>query len=192
MHFYNGSVIPAEVVDNAFSPSNPQTIKFYVQTGAETFIKVLTTMADNLNTISRRTYGLTWEVVLVPGGQQYTLASRHQIDSYMGGWVADYNHVLNWLQPMYEVHGAYPSWNLWNITALNDLYADAVVADAAGNLTELLRINDEMNTIANEILMYMVWWHDTEYYTRSSWLQGWYLNTNYAVDLWSTMYYEEP
>jgi len=192
MSYYNGTVIPAGVVDNAFSPSNPQKIRFYVQSGADTFIKVLTTMADNLNAISRRTYGLLWEVIIVPGGQQYVLASRHQIDSYMGGWIADYNHVLDWLQPMYYSRGTYPSWNLWNITALDYLYSQAVAADAEGNTTELLRINDEMNTLANEILMYMVWWHDTEYFTRSSWLQGWYVNTNYGVDLWSAMYYEEP
>jgi ABC-type transport system substrate-binding protein len=193
MYYYNGTKIPAGVVDNAFSKDNPKSIKLYVQTGAETFIKVLTTMADNLNTLSRKTYGLTWEVVLVPGGQQYTLAQRHQIDSYMGGWIADYNNVLNWMQPMYYSRGAYPSWNLWNITALDDLYWQAVAADEAGNTTELLRINDEMNTLANELLMYMVWWHDTEYFTRSSWLQGWYHNANFGNnDLWSAMYYEEP
>jgi len=192
MKYYNGSVIPPGVVDNSFSPTNPKTVKLYVQSGADTFIKVLTTMTDNLNAISRRTYGLVWEVVIVPGGQQYTLASRHQIDGYMGGWIADYNHVLNWMQPMYYSRGTYPSWNLWNITALDDLYWQAVAADEAGDVAELLRLNDEMNILANEILMYMVWWHDTEYFTRSSWLQGWYLNTNYGVDLWSAMYYEEP
>jgi len=192
MYYYNGTEIPGGVVDNSFSTTNPKTIQLYVQTGAETFIKVLTTMADNLNMLSRRQYGLTWEVVLVPGGQQYTLASRHQIDSYMGGWIADYNHVLNWMQPMYLSSGTYMSWNLWNITALDDLYWQAVAADEAGNVTELLRLNREMNTLANEILIYMVWWHDTEYFTRSSWLQGWWINTNHGVDLWSSMYYEQP
>jgi len=192
MYYYNGTKIPAGIVDNSFSTSNPQVIRLYVQTGADTFIKVLTTMADNLNAISRRTYGLSWEVVLVPGGQQYTLASSHRIDGYMGGWIADYNHVINWMQPMYYSRGTYPSWNLWNITALDDLYAQAVTADEEGNVTELLRLNREMNVLANEILMYMVWWHDTEYFTRSTWLKGWYLNTNYGVDLWSTMYYEQP
>ncbi|NIS79358.1 MAG: hypothetical protein GTO14_03850, partial [Anaerolineales bacterium] len=58
--------------------------------------------------------------------------------------------------------------------------------------TELFRIVDEMNTLANDILIYMVWWHDTDYFIRSSWLQGWWENTVYGVDLWSTMYYEEP
>jgi ABC-type transport system substrate-binding protein len=193
MRYYNGTLIPAGVVDNSFSPTNPKTIELYAQSGAETFIKVLTTMTDNLNTLSRTQYGLVWEVVLVPGGQQYTLAGRHQIDGYMGGWILDYNHVLNWMQPMYYSRGTYPSWNQWNVTALDDLYAQAVAADAAGNTTELLRINDEMNTLANELLMYMVWWHDSEYFCRSTWLQGWYHNANFGNnDLWAAMYYEQP
>jgi ABC-type transport system substrate-binding protein len=195
MHYYNGTQIPAGVVDNSFGSgfADAKVVELYVQSGATTFIEVLTTMVDNLNTIcATEDLGLKFSVVIVPGGQQYTLASKHLIDAYMGGWIADYNHVLNWLQPMYLSTGTYFSWNLWNITRLDDLYWEAVEADKAGNITRLLEINDEMNTLANQILPYMVWWHDTEYFTRSDWLKGWYLNTNYGVDLWSAMYYEEP
>jgi ABC-type transport system substrate-binding protein len=195
MHYYNGTQIPAGVVDNSFGSgfADAKVVELYVQSGATTFIEVLTTMVDNLNTIcATEDLGLKFSVVIVPGGQQYTLASKHLIDAYMGGWIADYNHVLNWLQPMYLSTGTYFSWNLWNITRLDDLYWEAVEADKAGNITRLLEINDEMNTLANQILPYMVWWHDTEYFTRSEWLKGWYLNTNYGVDLWSAMYYEEP
>lgn len=196
MYFYNGTKIPAGVVDNTFSREKPRVVEFYVQSGATTFIQILTTMVENLNSIARvvtdsRT-ALQFRVVIVPGGQQYTLASKHQIDSYMGGWIADYNHVLNWLQPMCYSRGTYPSWNLWNVTALDNLYAQAVEADKEGNFTKLIEISNEMNTIVNELLIYMAWWHDTEYYIRSSWLQGWYVNPVYGVDLWSTMYYEQP
>jgi ABC-type oligopeptide transport system substrate-binding subunit len=135
---------------------------------------------------------LQFRVVIVPGGQQYTLASEHQIDSYMGGWIADYNHVIDWLLPMYYSRGTYPSWNLWNITALDDLYNQAVEADKAGNFTKLAEITNQMNTLANQLVMYMVWWHDTDYEVRSSWLKGWYMNPVYGVDLWSNMYYEQP
>jgi ABC-type transport system substrate-binding protein len=131
-------------------------------------------------------------VVIVPGGQQYTLAAKHQIDSYMGGWIADYNHVIDWLMPMYYSRGTYPSWNRWNITTLDDLYQQAVEADKEGNFTKLVQLNDQMNIIGNQLLLYMVWWHDTEYFVRSSWLKGWYLNPVYGLDLWSTMYYEQP
>ena len=192
MYYYNGTQIPAGVVDNAFSTgAGAKVIQFYVQAGADTYIKVLSTMADNLNGISNE-WGLSWQVVLVPSGQQYTLASAHKIDSYVGGWVADYNNIMNWLQPMYYSRGTYPSWNRWNNTELDDLYSQAVAADEAGDEAALLAINDEMNTISNDLIQYMVWWHDTDFFTRSTWLKGWYLNVVYDVDLWSTMYYEQP
>lgn len=193
--YYNGTPVPSGLIDNSFGPdyNHPKVVELYVQSGATTFIEVLTTLTDNLNAIAKGLkMGITFRVVIVPGGQQYTLASSHLIDAYMGGWIADYNHVINWLQPMYLSTGTYFSWNLWNITRLDNLYAEAVIADREGNITGLLAINDEMNTLANQILPYMVWWHDTEYYTRSKWLQGWYLNTNYGVDLYSAMYFEEP
>ncbi len=193
--YYNGTAIDPGVVDNSFGPSfaEAKIIEFYVQSGATTFQEVLTALADNLNAICvDEDLGIRFVVVIVPGGQQYTLASLHAIDSYVGGWIADYNHVLNWLSPMYVSSGTYFSWNLWNITQLDTLYDEAVLADQEGNVTRLLEINDEMNRLANDLVVYMVWWTPTLQLARSSWLQGWYVNTNYGVDLWSAMYYEEP
>jgi ABC-type oligopeptide transport system substrate-binding subunit len=196
MYYYNGTKIPAGVVDNTFSAAKPKVVELYVQSGATTFIQVLTSMTENLNTLARNVTdsktALQFRVVIVPGGQQYTLAAKHQIDSYMGGWIADYNHIIDWLMPMYYSRGTYPSWNRWNITTLDDLYQQAVEADKEGNFTKLVQLNDQMNIIGNQLLLYMVWWHDTEYFVRSSWLQGWYLNPVYGLDLWSTMYYEQP
>jgi ABC-type transport system substrate-binding protein len=196
MYYYNGTKIPAGVVDNTFSVAKPRAVELYVQSGWTTAQQILTTMVENLNRITRSItesrVALQFRVVIVPGGHQYTLAQLHRIDGYMGGWIADYNHVIDWLMPMYFSRGTYPSWNLWNITALDDLYKQAVEADREGNFTKLVEITNEMNQLANEMLMYMVWWHDREYYIRSSWLQGWYVNPVYGVDLWSTMYYEQP
>ncbi len=194
--FYdNGTAIPAGIIDNSFGSGYAlaKVVEFYVQAGAGQFQQVLTAMADNLNAIAEDyNLGIRFNVVIVPGGQQYTLASQHLIDSYMGGWIADYNHVLNWLAPMYLSSGTYFSWNLWNLTALDTRYADALSADQAGDITELLRLSNEMHTIANDALTYMVWWHPTLQFARSEWLQGWSVNTNYGVDLWSSMYYEAP
>jgi ABC-type oligopeptide transport system substrate-binding subunit len=196
MYYYDGTKIPAGVVDNSFSRTNPKVVELYVQTGASAFEQICTTIVENLNSIATRItghrLGLHFRVVLVPGGHQYTLASRHQVDAFMGGWISDYNHIINWLQPMYYSRGTYPSWNRWNVTALDDLYAQALEADEQGDFTKLVEISDQMNQIANEHLLYMVWWHDTEQPTRSSWLQGWYMNPVYGVDLWSNMWYEEP
>jgi len=194
-YYENGTTIPHGIIDNSFGSdfAHPKTVEFYVQAGADQFQAVLTQMSDSLNSIARSNdIGIRFNVVIVPGGQQYTLASSHLIDSYMGGWIADYNHVMNWLGPMYLSSGTYFSWNLWNLTALDDRYDAAVTADQAGDIDEMLRLNSEMNTIANEALTYMVWWHPTLQFARSTWLKGWYVNTNYGVDLWSTMYYEQP
>jgi ABC-type transport system substrate-binding protein len=182
-------------IDNSFGSdfAHPKVVEFYVQAGADQFQQVLTQMADNLNSIAQeKDLGIRFNVVIVPSGQQYMLASSHLIDSYMGGWICDYNHVLNWLAPMYLSTGTYFSWNLWNLTQLDALYDEAVAADEAGDLMTLLEKNDAMNTLANEALTYMVWWHPTLQFARSTWLRGWWVNTNYGVDLWSTMYYEQP
>jgi ABC-type transport system substrate-binding protein len=193
--FYNGTSVPGGIIDNSFGPSfnRPKAVEFYVQTGADQFQQVMTTMADNLNSIADdEDLGIRFNVVIVPGGQQYTLASGHLIDSYMGGWVADYNHVLNWLGPCYLSSGTYFSWNQWNLPALDALYDDAVAADQANDVEALLAANDAMNNYANEALVYMMWWYPTLQFTRSEWLKGWYVNTVYGVDLWSNMYYEQP
>jgi len=203
-NYYNGTPVTTETIDNSFGPdfARAKEVRFYVQAGADTFQAVLTQMSDALNGIADdNDLGISFSVAIVPGGQQYTLASSHLIDSYMGGWIADYNHVLNWLGPMYLSSGTYFSWNLWNLTALDDLYWDAVAADEAGNTVELLSLTDQMNTIANEHLTYMMWWHPTLQFARSEWLKGplvtaenptgWWVNTAYGVDLWSTMYYEQ-
>jgi ABC-type oligopeptide transport system substrate-binding subunit len=187
--------VPGGIIDNSFGPSfsRAKAVEFYVQTGADTFQQVLTTMSDNLNAIARdEDIGIRFNVVIVPGGQQYTLASGHLIDSYMGGWIADYNHVLNWLGPHYLSSGTYCTWDRWNLTRLDQLYAQAVAADQAGNVAALLAANDAMNTYSNEALMYMLWWYPTLQLARSSWLKGWYVNTVYGIDLWSNMYYEQP
>lgn len=191
--FYNGTPVPSGIIDNSFGPdfAHPKPVEFYVQAGADMFQAVLTQMADALNAVAEENdLGIRFNVVIVPGGQQYTLASSHLIDSYMGGWIADYNHVMNWLGPMYLSSGTYFSWNLWNLTALDTRYWDAVAADEAGDEAEMLRLTDEMNEIANEALTYMMWWHPTLQFARSTWLKGWWVNTAYGVDLWSTMYYE--
>jgi ABC-type transport system substrate-binding protein len=193
--FYNGTPVPGGIIDNSFGSdfAHPKTVEFYVQAGADQFQQVLTQMADSLNSIADDLdMGIRFNVVIVPGGQQYTLASSHLIDSYMGGWICDYNHVMNWLAPMYLSSGTYFSWNLWNLTALDTLYDEAVAADEAGDLDTLLEKNDAMNELANEALTYMVWWHPTLQFARSTWLKGWWVNINYGVDLWSTMYYEQP
>jgi ABC-type transport system substrate-binding protein len=93
---------------------------------------------------------------------------------------------------MYLSSGTYFSWNYWKIPELDALYDDAVAADAAGDVEELLRLNNEMNELVNDLIPYLWFWYPLNYYVRSSWLKGWYVNPSFGVDVWTSMYYERP
>jgi len=90
----NGHPYPRGTIDNSFSPSNPQTIEIYVGQADELDQRILSAAASNLNRMSA-SLGLTFTIVPVPGGEYYTLASEHEIYLYWGGWVADYNNLID-------------------------------------------------------------------------------------------------
>jgi ABC-type oligopeptide transport system substrate-binding subunit len=188
--YFNGTTIPAGKIDNSFGPNKPKNIELGVPTGATDYQKIWTTIATNLNDIAtRNNTGLTFTVKPVASGQLYSLAEEHRIYAYWGGWVADYNHVLDWLGPMYLSTQAYPSWNQWNIPALDNLYNDAVAADAAGNVAELVHITNQMNRIANENAYYFWLFFEGDTFIRSSFLKGWYYNPALGVEYFGTTHY---
>jgi len=178
---FNGHPYPPGTIDNSFGPDNPHTIEMYVGAGDVFDQRVLSIIAGNINRIATRKMGLTFTIVPVPGGAYYTMAAKHQIYMYWGGWVADYNHLVDWLGPMLLSTGAYPAWNNWNITVLNDLYAQATDADRRGDVQALIRINNEMETIANQIVMYLYIDNPLLYAVRTSYLRGYYWNPATAI-----------
>ena len=187
---FNGHPLQPGSVDNSFGPSNPQVISMYVSAADTSDQKVLETIASNLNLISTNdSLGLTFSVVPVPGGQQYTLASEHQIYMYWGSWVADYNYVIDWLGPMYLASGAYFSENYWNITQLNNLYNQAVSADQQGNVQSLIKTSNQMQEIANQGVYYLWTIYEVTYSVRSSYLQGYFFNTATSENYYASYSY---
>jgi ABC-type oligopeptide transport system substrate-binding subunit len=187
---FDGNPYPAGTIDNSFGPSKPKTIELGVPTGATDYEKIWTTIATNLNAIrDQYNTGLTFSVKSVASGQLYSLAEEHRIYAYWGGWVADYNHVTNWLQSMYVSTGTYFSWNQWNIPELDNLYDEAVAADSTGNVAELVRITNKMNRIANDNAYYFWLFFEGDLFTRSSFLKGWYYNPALGVEYFGTMHY---
>ncbi|MGA2971591.1 MAG: ABC transporter substrate-binding protein [Candidatus Bathyarchaeia archaeon] len=184
----NGHPYPTGAIDNSFSPSNPQLIEMYVGAGDTTDQRMMSIMASNLNKVATK-LGLTFTIVPVPGGQYYTLASEHRIYFYTAGWVADYNHLLDWLGPMFLASGSYPSWHNMNYTALNNLYGQAVDADRRGDTTSIVQINNQMENYANQAVEYMYVDYPLVYAVRSSFLQGYYYNEATAVPYFATEYY---
>jgi len=184
----NGHPYPAGSIDNSCSPSNQRTIEMYVGEGDMLDQKILSIMTTNLNKVSTK-LGVIFTVVPVPGGQQYTLASRHQIYMYWGGWVADYNHVIDWLGPNLKPGGAYPAWNNMNYTVLAQLYEQAVAADANGDIMALFSINRQMQEFANSAVIYMFIDYPLVYAVRSSFVQGYFWNEATAIPYFATYSY---
>ncbi len=184
----NGHPYPAGKVNNSCNPSNPQTIEMLVNAGSTTNQRIMAGMASNLNRVSRK-LGVTFTIVPVPGGQYYTLASKHQIYLYTAGWVADYNHLLDWLGPMFLASGTYPAWHNMNYTALNKLVNDAVDADAKGDAPRLLSDNNQIQNFANQAVLYMYTQFPQNYFVVSSFVQGFYYNaalpTQFYYASWS-------
>jgi ABC-type transport system substrate-binding protein len=186
----NGHPYPAGTIDNSFGSSKPQTIEMYVPAGDSLDQRILSLIAENINRISLKDkLGLIITVVPVPGGQQYSLAGKHQIYFYWGGWVADYAHVIDWLAPMFPATGWYPTNAQMNYTTLNQLYSQAVDADHRGDVQALLSVNKEMETFANQQVMYLLTFYPIQYAVRTSFLQGFYYNPATTVSFYATYSY---
>jgi ABC-type transport system substrate-binding protein len=184
----NGHPYPAGTIDNTCDPKNPQTIGMYVGAGDTVDQRILSTMASNLNRVSGP-LGVTFTIIPVPGGQYYTMASKHQLYFYWGGWVADYNHLIDWLGPMLMAAGSYPAWNNMNYTTLNQLYTQAISQDAKGDTAGLLATNKQMEQFANNEVIYLYIDYPLTYAVRSSFLQGFFWNEATTVEYYASESY---
>lgn len=76
-----------------------------------------------------------------------------------------------------------------NYTALNNLYYDALDADKKGDVQRLLSDNNQMETIANNAVIYMYTTYDLSYGVRSTFVQGVFYNEATAVPYFATRSY---
>ena len=192
--FVNGTSMPDGLIDNSFGPDNPKTVTFLTTPGNPRDTAIVTQIVSQLtNIIQSNNLGLTININMIPWGQHYRAAARHQLTFWPAGWVADYNWVLNWLLPHYPTGGTWSSWNNYNIKIYNDLYEEAVAADEAGDITRLLEISDQMNSIANERCDYIWSVYDLQVAYRSSWLTNIFYNPNFPFyDYWAIQRYVPP
>jgi peptide/nickel transport system substrate-binding protein len=180
MHYYNGTVIPAGVVDNTFSPTNPQVITLTYVAGGTVGQNIINEIATNLNAITSPPHktgmGLTFVTQPLPSSTRYTQMADHHLDFAPAGWVADYNWVTDWTGPMFLSSGTYFSWSLWNNTALDSLVSQGLAADAAGNVGQLTTLSVQAQNYENNLHYYMWEFYPTAYYSASTWLHGFYYN----------------
>jgi len=193
--YANGTPIPDGVIDNSFGGDKPKrTVTFLTTPGNSRDTAIVTQIVSELTRIiTANNLNIEIAINMIPWGQHYRAAAKHQLTFWPAGWVADYNWVLNWLMPHYPSGGTWSLWNNLNIKTLNDLYDEAVKADAAGDIKRLLEINDQMNSIANEQVYYLWSVTDVIYAVRSSFLRGYFYNPNFpAYDYWAIERYAPP
>jgi ABC-type transport system substrate-binding protein len=208
-HFtqYNGTAAPAGLYNNTFGCTNAtfsldsggcqvapvtQTVTLTYITGDTLDEGIMEQMAQNLNNVSSAlNMGLTVNTVGVPGGTELTEAFSNQLYFYTLGWLADYPWVVDFLGPMYSPTGTYPAGDGWNISALGALYQQSKSITSTQNATqvaELLSINTQMNTIANNEVMYLWTFNSETFATITSNVQGFYFNPSIAGIYFPSLY----
>jgi ABC-type transport system substrate-binding protein len=199
--FVNGTVAPPGLFNNSFGcttlPSsnsctnpivpNPNVIELAVGAGDPIDEEIFVQMATVINNITS-TYNMGWSVAVesVPTGQLLTNALIDHYYVYSLGWFADYPWVTDFLGPMYAPANTYTAGDGWNLTAMGTLYAQAIAATSTNNATGLIKVTNEMNTIANQNVMYLWTFYQENILVMTSNVQGFVYNpalsTNAAGD----------
>jgi len=186
----NGHAYAPGTIDNSFSSTNPRTIIFYAAQGDTVNQKMVATILSNLNQISVKDgLGLTFTLAVEPTGQLLTLASEHQADMYEICWLADYAQVMDYILGGFCPSGFAPLWDNFNLTALGNLCSQAIQADRSGDVQSLVRIHNEIETVANQAAMYIYPFIEIQFDVRTSFLRGYYFNPAFGQYL-ACLYYQ--
>lgn len=164
----NGTKAPVGQFNNTFGcstlPSSgtcaspvQRTITLTYDSGDVLYQSIFTDMADVINNISS-TYnmGLTVQITPVPAGEMLTEGLADQLYSSYQDWVVDYPWASNILGAVLAPGHFTATSDGWNLTAMNQLYQQDLAADAANNVSGLIKVSDAMNTLANQAVEY-VW-----------------------------------
>ena len=197
--FKNGTVAPAGVFNNTFGCTtlnskgqcdNPvaQTIPLNYPTGWYDSQSLLN-VAQVINNISS-TYnmGLTITVQPEPFGQLFTQADTCSLYMYSAGWFEDYPWVTDYISPMYYSGGNWAHNDNWNLTAMDQLYHQAINASSSGDLSGLVAATNQMNQLANNIVMYLWLYYPATFTVITSNVQGYFYNPSVVGFYFATMY----
>ncbi len=188
--FTNGTLVPAGFFNNTFGCaalgsngqcSSPvgQSIPLYYATGDLVDGAILNQIATTINNISS-TYnaGLTVSVAPIPLGQLTTEAFSTPTKFYMYalGYEQDYPWVLDFLGPMLAPGQSYTGPDGWNVSAMAQLFQQALHENSIGNISGLIQVSNQMNELANGMVMYLWTFNTINYVTMTSNVHGFYYN----------------
>ncbi len=177
-NFENGTAAPAGLFNNTFGCSSaaltshggtctkPVSQTFAIDFPAGDLVDqaVMEDIATAVNNVSA-TYnmGLTVTVVPIPLGQ----LTIDGFSSYLYMWksfaVADYPWSIDFLGPLFAPNNVFTFPAGWNLAQMGNLYNQAVEATATGNITGVVRASDAMNSLGNQLVMYL-WTNYPEFF----------------------------
>ncbi len=197
--FRNGTAAPQGYFNNTFGCSTlnsagqcshpvSQTIFLNYPTGDSVDGGIALQMATVVNNISS-TYnmGLSVSVVPVPFGQLFTLQVTGE--TYWGfiTLLPDYPWVLDYIGPMFPPGQIFTSFNNFNLTQMSQLWSELQKVSAANNVSGVVSISNEMNSLANQIVMYQWTLNPEFFYVMTSNIHGFFYNP--SLPLQPTGYY---
>jgi peptide/nickel transport system substrate-binding protein len=168
--FENGTVARPGVFNNIFGctasvlSANSGTCKSPIQqsiaidypTGDLVDQSIMEDIATAVNNISS-TYnmGLTVSTVPIPLGQLTVDGFSGYLYMWKSFATADYPWSVDFLGPLYDPDNVFTAPAGWNLSQMGNLFNEAVAATSIGNTTGLVSASDQMNSIANNIVMYL-------------------------------------
>jgi hypothetical protein len=188
--FENGTAAPPGVFNNTFGCTAltsggtcanpvPQTIFITYDTGDAVAENVMTQIAITINNISS-TYnmGLTVTVQPIPGSLLFTEISSTPANLYFCSetYTDDYPWVLDFAISFFAPTSPLTVPEGWNLTSMVEPWQASVNASASGNLTEIVRADNEMNQIANQAVMYLWTFYPQSFVAMTSNIKGLYFN----------------
>jgi hypothetical protein len=164
--FYNGTIAPAELFNNTFGCAQlaangrctapvSQTVTLVVEQGNTLNTAIMNQMASTIDNVSQ-TYnmGLHVYVQTVPIPSCYY--NPHTCYIYPSGWVGDYPWVGDFDGAFFSASPiSYLPSGGWNASSISRLWTQFENADSRGNVSGILKANNGLNALANQLTLYM-------------------------------------
>jgi ABC-type transport system substrate-binding protein len=187
--FFNGSTAPTGLFNNTFGcPSldlqgqcvNPviQTVSLTYPIGDTVSESIFSSIASTINQISQ-SYHMGLQVIPQAINQtEFNIESTSRmVYMFPGGWLADYPWVLDVAAGVYAPNLAnFPEAGGWNVSQMSTMYEQAQLASVENNVSGVIFADNQLNSLANQQVMYLWTFYPYSFYAMTSNLQGFYYN----------------
>jgi ABC-type transport system substrate-binding protein len=201
-HFFNGTVAPAGLFNNTFgctqldaknqctSPVS-KSIVLTTLTGDTPNIAIMNQIASTINNASLAfNMGLHVYVQTVPLS---SYADTGNFYMYSYGWLYDYPWVGDFVKPLFSpTPFAFLPSDGWNVSSISSLWTEFANADSHGNLSGVITTDNELNGLANRMVIYLWTFYPYAFFVHTSNIEGFFYNPSLFGQPFITLSIERP